>query len=748
MNLLPNKQETPSVGAQGGSQNTFDSRVSEDGKTSAGVNDHSAPSPTVFNPQVSMLAPPERGQPVKPEKNLPIRDMLEAIRGSDYATQIADVRATPDDAARKKLKARLPSFTASGVFNGAIKGEDPDIHSGLVQLDFDLEHNRSAFANGVESMRDKLASDPYVFTAFLSPSGGVKVLARIPSDNQLHRRAFEGLVLYVKKNYSLVADATGNPNRLCYVSHDPELRINEDAVPFAPAPAVAPVQSNKPVAAPTTGKEYSIEEVRRALKSIPKRPPYDMWVKIANAVRDAVGFEAAEPLLKDWSPEERPGEYRAKAKELDRVTAGTLFHKAREHGYFPETYYENHSSRYYARDANDAFRSYTAGHAADVLRHYRTPDAEIDPTMFRIRRQYCFDLVLNVAGMARGLHQINGISVLVPVGPKYISPKRGEWPIIHEILVGALGQDQFEWFLHWLASSTQSYYSQIWQPAQVVAFIGPTGSCKSLIQGILTAVFGGREARVMQALTGATTFNGEWAEATHLVVEDEFAENSKRLREQVKEKVKATAVNKWHRIHPKGRTAMSLSPFWRMTISCNPVTESLAVLPILDDSVANKISLLWTSRLDMPMPAETPDEKALLWAKIESEFPALIYHLLELKTVPESLRDPEGRFTIKAHHHPTAKEQIDRLTPEGELLQNIFESIAETIAIEFTGTAAQLLALLECQNREGQQTEKSLGRNLSRYAQTHPSRVKIVKKSNSHRNVYEINRPYDSEEFI
>ncbi len=742
MNVLPNKQETPGVGAQGGSQNTLDSRLSEGG------NGYSAPAPTGFNPQVSMLPLLQSGQQAKPEKNLPIREMLVAIRNGDYRSQIAEVRAAPNDEARKKLKARLPSFTASGVFNGILKGNTPDIHSGLVQLDFDLKNNKSGFTEAVDAMRDKLASDPYVFTAFLSPSRGIKVLARIPAYNQLHRCAFDGLVLYFKQEYSLVADATGNLNRLCYVSHDPELRINEAAVPFAPAPAVAPVQSNKPVAAPTTGKRYSIEEVRRALKSIPKRPTYDMWVKIANAVRDAVGLEAAEPLLKDWSPEERPGEYRAKAEELDRVTAGTLFHEARKHGYFPETYYENHSSRYYARDANDAFRSYTVGHAKDVLRHYRTPDAEIDDAMFRILHEYCVDLVLNVAGMARGLHQINGVKVLVPVGPKYISSKKGKWPTICKILVGALGQDQFEWFLHWLASSTQSYYSRTWQPAQVVAFIGPTGSCKSLIQGILTAVFGGREARVMQALTGATTFNGEWAEATHLVVEDEFAENSKRLREQVKEQVKAIAVNQYHRIHSKGQNAMSICPFWRMTISCNPVTESLAVLPILDDSVANKISLLWTSRLDMPMPAETPDEKALLWAKIESEFPALIYHLLELKTVPESLRDPEGRFTIKAHHHPTAKEQIDRLTPEGELLQNIFESIAETIAIEFTGTAAQLLAQLKRQNREGQQTEKSLGRNLSRYAQTHPSRVKIVKQSNSHGNNYKINRPYDPDEFI
>ncbi len=116
--------------------------------------------------------------------------------------------------------------------------------------------------------------------------------------------------------------------------------------------------------------------------------------------------------------------------------------------------------------------------------------------------------------------------------------------------------------------------------------------------------------------------------------------------------------------------------------------------------------------------------------------------------VPEYLQDPESRFTIKAHHHPTAQEQIDRLTPEGELLQNIFESIAEAIAIYFTGTAAKLLAQLTLQDRAGQQTDKSLGRHLTRYAQTHPSRVKIVKQSNSHGNVYEINRPHDPEEFI
>jgi hypothetical protein len=358
--------------------------------------------------------------------------------------------------------------------------------------------------------------------------------------------------------------------------------------------------------------------------------------------------------------------------------------------------------------------------------------------LHRIRSEQCIDLALNISGLPKGLHVVNGHSILVPLGPKYIEPAFGDWSVLRSFWLGMLGEIQFEWFVHWLASSLQSFYQQKWQPAQVVAFVGPPASGKSLTQKLITRLFGGREARVMQGITGDTNFNEDWAESPHLVVEDEFAANNRAIRAQVKEKVKAIAVNEHHRIHPKNGKALMIRPFWRMTVSCNPTFDSLAVLPPLDDSVRNKITLLWTSVHPMPMPAATQDEKAALWDKLDSELPALIYDLLNLTEIPEYLKDPERRFAIKAMHHPAATDELNRLTPEGQLLQTILETLNECDTPVFEGKAKDLHVILFNSGRAGQQTVKSLGKHLMAFCQSHSRTVKLIGESPSHGNDYRI----------
>ena len=51
------------------------------------------------------------------------------------------------------------------------------------------------------------------------------------------------------------------------------------------------------------------EEVREMLAVLPKRPDYQPWYKIVAAVGDALSEADAIELLKEWSPEEEPGEY-------------------------------------------------------------------------------------------------------------------------------------------------------------------------------------------------------------------------------------------------------------------------------------------------------------------------------------------------------------------------------------------------------------------------------------------------------
>ncbi|MGE9291134.1 MAG: DnaB-like helicase N-terminal domain-containing protein [Puniceicoccales bacterium] len=401
----------------------------------------------------------------------------------------------------------------------------------------------------------------------------------------------------------------------------------------------------------------------------------------------------------------------------------------------PVVYFENNRGRYWLKDATGCFRTFSKADATSLLRKrgYRKDKKldEVSPILDDALVNRGFDIPLRLPAYEVGITNQNGQLIFVPSETKLIQPVEGDWPILREIWVQTLGKDQFRWFYFWLSTSIKGIYSGEWQPSPVVALIGPTGAFKSFSQAIITKLLGDCEARVVQAVTGATSFNSDWAEASHLVIEDDFSDNSRGTRQRIKESIKAVAVNAVHRIHPKGQPAFSLRPFWRMTISCNPIAESLSVLPEIDDSVRGKLSLLWASRAESPIPTSGHGDRARFMAAIEAELPALVHDLLNSDAVPHDLRDPEGRSAVRAWHDPMAMEVVQYLSPDGEMLQLIDESID----LPFSGTASDLLRELKNVDAAGRHSSRSLGRLLVRLCESHSSRVTRT-GSNNHDRAY------------
>jgi len=76
------------------------------------------------------------------------------------------------------------------------------------------------------------------------------------------------------------------------------------------------------------------DDVRELLRSVPTRPPYEAWIRVVSAVGSVLNDAEAEAVLCEWSPDERPGETRAKLRHrLQRVGFGTLVELARQHGF-------------------------------------------------------------------------------------------------------------------------------------------------------------------------------------------------------------------------------------------------------------------------------------------------------------------------------------------------------------------------------------------------------------------------------
>jgi hypothetical protein len=160
--------------------------------------------------------------------NVPVQTMLDGIRSGKWEGQIKRLRAAPYDSDEfSKSKRTLPAFMLSATTNSGHKAADVKQHSGLLQLDVD-----HVGAEHAGSMRDLLGEDRHILAAWISPSGtGIKAIMRIPADVEQHKAAFEAAAEYMRESYGLAIDkACKDVCRLCFVSHDPDLVMNPDAV--------------------------------------------------------------------------------------------------------------------------------------------------------------------------------------------------------------------------------------------------------------------------------------------------------------------------------------------------------------------------------------------------------------------------------------------------------------------------------------------------------------------------------------
>jgi hypothetical protein len=179
---------------------------------------------STFNPRCGYFAS-VRGK----GSNRLLLDTLEAIRSPKWQTVITTIRTTTDEKAQNAAKTKLPALMLSATTrNGGHKETDLEQHTGLLQCDIDhLESFDAATA-----LRDSLRSDPHAFAAWISPRGrGVKCLLRVPAELAAHRAAFSAAQRWFREHHGHGIDSQcSDPCRLCFVSHDPDLWINPEAL--------------------------------------------------------------------------------------------------------------------------------------------------------------------------------------------------------------------------------------------------------------------------------------------------------------------------------------------------------------------------------------------------------------------------------------------------------------------------------------------------------------------------------------
>jgi hypothetical protein len=172
------------------------------------------------------------------KKSIPLdevfaRTLLGRMRLGAWQQEIEhghDILKNQGETAFKKYKETLPCVTFAGTFAPRRLMENVVDPSGLLVGDLDDLAD-------IDAVMTALSNDRYVYAAFRSPSWlGLKAIFKadgIIRNDADHKKFFAALERYLQTTYQLKLDPSGKDIcRLCYVSYDPEMFINNSCVSF------------------------------------------------------------------------------------------------------------------------------------------------------------------------------------------------------------------------------------------------------------------------------------------------------------------------------------------------------------------------------------------------------------------------------------------------------------------------------------------------------------------------------------
>lgn len=338
-----------------------------------------------------------------------------------------------------------------------------------------------------------------------------------------------------------------------------------------------------------------------------------------------------------------------------------------------------------------------------------------------------------LAGYKRGVHRVCGNRVLVTREAEPIRPRMGKWPNLQKLIEEML-QDQTKYFYGWLKSGQRALKAgPPFRPGQALSMVGPGGCGKSLLQNLLTEVWGGRHCKPYKFMRGKTDFNSEHLGTEHLMIEDDAAATDLRSRREIGAAIKAFVANETHVMFTKKKEPIMMMPFWRVSITLNDEPENLMVLPPLDKSLVDKITILKAHPTKIHYDEGSEEARKEWRMKLSAELPAFLSFIASWR-VPDDLRDI--RYGIKAYQHPDVLDALSELSPQLRLLTLIDALVPwDTHGNAWEGTAATLEELLLTNDRVGRMDRlmtfnNACGAYLSRLAEEKPNRVQIAKRAN------------------
>jgi hypothetical protein len=296
-----------------------------------------------------------------------------------------------------------------------------------------------------------------------------------------------------------------------------------------------------------------------------------------------------------------------------------------------------------------------------------------------------------VAGYPIGLHTApeSATPYLVTHPPRIIESKMGECSFIERFLTELFG-DQKRIAIAHLRQARINLRKRQRRPLPALALVGPRNCGKSMFIEICRRCLGGRAANAFAALSGES-FNADTLGAELLVIDDEIASKDYRARTALAQGIKKNAFAGSVRFRPLYHEAINMRPIQMTIIAVNDETEHLQVLPVMDESMRDKLTLLHCSQASLG----GIDDREEISRKIDQELPAFL-HMLENSKHPMDLHDQ--RTGAKAWQNPGVLARLQTISAEQRFRELLLQCSVVNDAIKtkgfWEGTAAEVEQLL------------------------------------------------------
>lgn len=164
----------------------------------------------------------------KKEDRVSLFGLFSRIKHGDYKDLIDELRASRTKEEQSVIKSsRISAFTFSVNCNGNHSKEHINDYFGIIGLDYDN-------VTDLVELKQKVAAVDSTLAAFISPRGnGLKVFVKTNSIIKDHTKAFKLVDAYYKDITGIESDqSVKDLTRLCLVSYDSEIFINENSKVF------------------------------------------------------------------------------------------------------------------------------------------------------------------------------------------------------------------------------------------------------------------------------------------------------------------------------------------------------------------------------------------------------------------------------------------------------------------------------------------------------------------------------------